>query len=453
MVDRDNSYKMRAIMHGESNSLDVDNLVGEGVAGTIVKTFQIDGGLNFGTRQARLSDCVYRDIKRNWLGPDGQSAYQVNILLGKVASGNFEAKDSGHHVCEWFINGPREGMVYSRTTRRTMSQVFERERHSIDSTPVNTRGDRVECNGRDFFYVNSGDIAFLVCQVPDVFAPSWSKKVSIEYRREFGNIPDNHQREVISELVSFFLGRQLLRIGQTTFDKRLTPIYEEAISPWGSNVVDVCSKPDVPPISYSDKELGRIEDVLNRCLPAYLKIREELRLNDVLWRYWIARSMPLGTNIPILASALEVLRNAWFRSYKTKSGGVYMAKKEYSKLISKDISEIEKKLGDRQYARRMVTRIELAYNMGNNERTEIFFEEAGIKIGREEIKALKIRNKMIHGDSVDDDDKIKEIIHLWRVYECLFHRTLLKILGYQGNYIDRGTIGLPERGIEEPSGG
>ncbi len=44
------------------------------------------------------------------------------------------------------------------------------------------------------------------------------------------------------------------------------------------------------------------------------------------------------------------------------------------------------------------------------------------------------------------------MIRATRVYQTLFHRIVLKLLGYDGTYIDYGTLGHPIRDISEPSG-
>ncbi len=44
------------------------------------------------------------------------------------------------------------------------------------------------------------------------------------------------------------------------------------------------------------------------------------------------------------------------------------------------------------------------------------------------------------------------MIRATRVYQTLFHRIVLKLLGYDGTYIDYGTLGHPSRDISEPPG-
>lgn len=57
---------------------------------------------------------------------------------------------------------------------------------------------------------------------------------------------------------------------------------------------------------------------------------------------------------------------------------------------------------------------------------------------------------MAHGDKGkdDDEDKLEEMRIDTYAYQTLFHRVFLKLLGYEGNYIDRSMIVFPEKHID-----
>ena len=82
-----------------------------------------------------------------------------------------------------------------------------------------------------------------------------------------------------------------------------------------------------------------------------------------------------------------------------------------------------------------------------------FFEELGLNIDAAEKKAIKARNKMIHSRvTASGQEQIKDLVRLSFAYRTLFHRVMLKLLGYSGKYIDYATEGLPERTVEEAVG-
>ncbi len=87
----------------------------------------------------------------------------------------------------------------------------------------------------------------------------------------------------------------------------------------------------------------------------------------------------------------------------------------------------------------------------------IFFKSLGLNFHKKSIetKALKSRNLMAHS-SIDTSMNeaeilmlLKKTVRLTRAYETLFNRVMLKILGYNGKYIDYYTFGHPALELSE----
>jgi hypothetical protein len=91
--------------------------------------------------------------------------------------------------------------------------------------------------------------------------------------------------------------------------------------------------------------------------------------------------------------------------------------------------------------------------MGANDRLRFFFDEIGLPVGEAEWQAVRERNPMAHGaSSVFDGTANEKMTKATRVYKTFFHRVVLKLLGYDGFYIDYGVLGHPSRAIDVPSG-
>lgn len=73
-------------------------------------------------------------------------------------------------------------------------------------------------------------------------------------------------------------------------------------------------------------------------------------------------------------------------------------------------------------------------------------------IGNIEKKALQARNFSAHGSFGGNYIDYQEQYMISQVYECILVRVVLKLLKYDGNYIDYGTLGYPEKNINCPSG-
>ncbi len=71
-------------------------------------------------------------------------------------------------------------------------------------------------------------------------------------------------------------------------------------------------------------------------------------------------------------------------------------------------------------------------------------------IGKVERQAIKARNTTAHGAASYSDEKIVELLGFQSAYQTLFNRVILKILGFEGKYIDTTAASFVERGIDEP---
>ena len=126
---------------------------------------------------------------------------------------------------------------------------------------------------------------------------------------------------------------------------------------------------------------------------------------------------------------------------------------EFNALLGEELGSAKSKLESRQYGDRVLNRLSSAYNMGANDRLRFFFDEIGLSVKETEWWAMGERNPMAHGSaSIFDKSAEERMIRATRIYQTLFHRIVLKLLGYDGTYKDYGTLGLPIRHISEPSG-
>lgn len=149
-----------------------------------------------------------------------------------------------------------------------------------------------------------------------------------------------------------------------------------------------------------------------------------------------------------------MLKKAWYLSRKSKSRGIYMPKKEFDELLGDELATIEEKPREVKHGERMVRRMRGTFNFGATESMEFFLEELGLPIGPTERSALRARNSMAHGSSaLLDESRYQEMINDTLSYRTLFNRILLKILGYNGDYVDYSAKGWPERPLDEPLGG
>lgn len=388
----------------------------------------------------------------------GQGRYDLEFetALG-VSSFRWQKKEAAAAwLTDWYLNGPRD-FVWTRCSSRKGEVHYERKwnRHD-DEQAKRFPGIQHEPLAFDHLHVESSLGSIMIHKVPDRFGPSWSQNIGIEYeKRADGTFPDDEIRRAIAELVSFVVGRRMMHVGSTTFDELGYPVAVMAQQPWGENVRAVCEMQALPPINVSQVRGGAsAEQVLGALLPRYLELRTRLRLGDALWRLWLGNEAPLGIDLPIYSAGLDMLAAAWFKSSGSKSKGVYMPKADFDRLLADVFKAAAERLTGVEYGDRMVRRMKGSFQTSQREGTEWFFEEIGLPLGEHERAAMKARNAPAHGgDAGASQQEIDALIRHSSAYKTLFGRTILKLLGYAGEYIDRRSIGFPVRELHEPSGG
>lgn len=347
---------------------------------------------------------------------------------------------------EWFVNGPKRN-VFARGTERRRSGGFLRKRsfHSIDVAELPT-GDRI--SNFDHLFVDTDGIRFAVCRVDKGYAPEWARPIAIEYPSP---IPEPAIRLAIEEIVSFLFGRRLMRMGSTTFDATGWSIEDEVISPWGDGIARLCRQPDLGPVPLREMT-DDAEKILATLVPRYLDARGTYGLRDALSTYWLAREAPVGADLALYSSAVEALKKAWFKSTRTKSKGVHMAREDFEKLLGDLLAAMTERLEEYSAPRAITNRLHGAYQMGANEQVRAFFDELGLAVGVREEEAMRARNLPAHG-GLTEATNLDDFRRHTHAYRSLFDRTLLKLLGYTGAYIDRTERGHPARALGEPTAG
>lgn len=448
---RNELYKLNASISGTSNISDRYKPIEDSTPGKRIVPFVVKGYSHHRTREYELDQCYIGAINKK-MPNEGMYKYEADLHVHGINIKSNNDLDIDW-LTDWYLNGSGD-ILYPRSTERKTSNKYERKRDSIDEKTGQYNGGYVEAYSRDYALVQADKIKFLVTHVPKGIGPTWSDNIGIEYRKSFGEIPKEEERKCISEIISFIIGRHLILVGSTEYNVDGFPLRQIALSPWYSNAMHICQKPDYAPIdlSFKDREWNKIERILGSIIPTYLKLREELNLTHALWRYWISKDSPIGANLPILAAGIEMIAQAWFLSKESKIKGVYMDKDKYDELLKDEIENISDKLSKVNNGEKMLNKIKNAYNLGSNDRLLLFINEIGLKIGAVEESAIKARNLMAHGYVPKDDREWDEMIQKTYVYDTLFNRVVLKILGYEGNYIDRSVVGWPERHIDSPMG-
>lgn len=354
-------------------------------------------------------------------------------------------------LTEWFLNGPHS-IIWSRLSERVFYNQYIVKGRGINEKQIS---EKWNSSSWDSSLISLKNFSFIIKQVPKELGPKWSSNIAIEYSKELGGIPSKKIRKSISIIISYIFGNELINIGNSKFNNMRYPIQQSYINTIPSDIKKICSNGSVSPIRNLDMHYPNenMEVFIGDIVEKYLNLNEVYELDKVMSIYWLSKRQPLGYGTPMLANGIETLSKKWFKSNKTKTSGVYMKKKVFEELLSDCFSNIETKLDGNQYSERILGKIKRTYNMGVNERLEVFLEEIGLNVSEGEKRAIKFRNTMVHDNPSYED--IGDLLSLSKSYEVFFNRVFLKILEYEGRYIDftlTGPNGYIEKNIDIPLG-
>lgn len=448
---RDENYKLKSMFHTASvirkNSLLSDDDLNTQIESPLTLIFsRINSDVTFTLEHSYLGNRS-TNIENYTLNPKNYNEH--HLLVGKIIIEYL----SGHtitYVKDLFLNGPKSPFAFRRNTRVKHENKYHIKRGTTEREIVIDDSSNLRA---DHSYVKLDDYDLFIYKMLETLGPKWSNNLGMEFQFKNEKYQNYDNRIIVFEFVSFLLGRQLLNIGSNYFDSDDILIRRELRHPWGNNVISLCGLPSQPPVNidaYSGP--NNLENLIPNYIESYLSKRNIFNLDKALWRYWIAKNMPLGMDIPLYQNGIEILSTSWFKSAKTKTKGVYLSKDEFLALFFDELALIKEKGASIKYGDRIYRKISNAFNMSGNERLEQFFSEICLKIGSDEYKAIQSRNTLMHSYYEHDSEKIQKILHHSNVYLSLFHRIILKLLNCTEPYCDYSISYNHFKNLDDPSG-
>ena len=311
-----------------------------------------------------------------------------------------------------------------------------------------------ECAG-NFVHIKYKDTAFDIHYINNEYGPKWSNNISISYYKEYGRIPDDKERNIIREYISFLSGKRLIYTGESHYDQNgdMVGFVMESPKTYDLDIKKICANAEVAPIRNDYQEAKTYFKTFVELLEPFENLYYKLDFQSLFSACWYAHEIAKPMDLPILAGALEHLVKKWYSEIGLNPETVLINKKDFSKRIKPIKKMMEKQFEGTEYIDRMKNSISNINKMSISEQFSNFFAEIGIAVGEKEKQALKARNFSAHGSYVSGEENYYKQFELSRIYENLIARVVLKLLGYTGKYVDRGTIGFPERNIAVPIGG
>lgn len=365
-----------------------------------------------------------------------------------------ESSETPSVIKEWILNGSQSGLYFCGNSK------FEyKVEGSVSGVygdlefPIKEELEEQEYVGK-FIHFRYKDTAFDIHFVGDKYGPLWSTNLSISYFAEYGRIPSREERKQIREYLSFFVGKRLMYIGESLFDENGNQIGFIMENPrtCGFDIEKECMSSAKAPIRNDVSVLQNYFNTIQKYIEPFSELYVKLDFDSLFSSYWYAQKVTQPMDLPILSAALENLKRKWYEEVALNPETVLMDKKDFSKRIKPIKALVETQFAGTEYVERMKRSVEGMNRMSVSEQLTHFFEGIGMVIGKKEKNALQACNSSAHGSFWGDNVDYEKQSVTSQVYGCILVRVILKLLKYDGNYIDYGTIGYPEKNINCPSG-
>jgi hypothetical protein len=440
---RDQEYKFRGKISGFIEKEDDLKYKGEDLKkGSFIRGDIIECKSKHGV-EIELRDCL---IKHPVFRPGKKGElinFQASLYLRSIKKLD-RKNESVFSITDWHICAKPE-LIFPRFTVRYENIFPYKFRYDIDDRSVIKESDDLTgySLSRDFIILQIPQIVIVIQTINKKYLPDWSSGIAVEYRGDISALPNSDLRQGIAEFIGFILGVQLLSIGSTHFNDKRLPILSICSSAWGNNVISNCSQQPFPPIKIGAQNF---EKPLSQLLNNYLAIRTKYGLNDVLWKLWIGKDQELGINLPTFSSGIESLAEKYIDEINLNKKYSKTEKKKYRNLIQVEFDSLKGKLCDYQFGKFLINKLYSPFNFGVGEKLSLFLEKIGILLDDDSVEtlALRARNKMAHGTVFDlSEEEYIRYKRLTFAYITLYNRIMLKILNYNGHYIDYYNYGHP----------
>lgn len=356
-------------------------------------------------------------------------------------------------IKEWLLNGSDRGLIFCTNSKYKfiVEGVVSGTYGELEFPQKEHLEEREHC-GR-FIHIKFKDTAFDVHFVGKTYGPTWSTNLSVSYLEEYGRIPSIEERKQIRDYLSFFIGKRLIYVGESSFDKNGNQIgfIMEYPRTLGFDIKKECSSGAMVPIRNDVGSLDNYFAAVQKYIEPFCNLYEKLDFDSFFSAYWYAKEVLQPMNLPIMSAALENLKRRWYEEVELNSETVLMNKKDFAKRIKPIKELVGTQFAGTEYIDRLKNAVANMNRMSVSEQLTHFFEGIDMVVGKEEKKALQARNFSVHGSYGSNVDYEKQFMTS-HIYECMLVRVILKLLKYEGNYIDYGILGYPDKDINCPSG-
>lgn len=270
-------------------------------------------------------------------------------------------------------------------------------------------------------------------------SPTTESQYRFTWIRYYSQTPPTGKiTEAVASLYSFLSGCEILPLGNVSFNIDFIPMRSYHLSSCRTVVDNVVFANQFPPIPISYRRIGqlkeKVENLLSHLLANYLEKSGDMHLKLAIWYINQSLHLPLDIQLQPMSTAFDILKKGWFKSKNSISQGFNITEKEFQGILGEEFKTISERLEKNPKGKKIIGRILKANTKGDSEKTFTFLEELGLEIDLVEREVLEERNRAVHGTTKPKN--YSKLAYRTMAYRTLLNRIILRILNYQGDYID-----------------
>lgn len=419
---RNENYELTAILNG---------FIDENIGGKVNNFFKSIENNKIIIKSLNGHDITFQYNVRNYIYHQVHYSVKLDILylrIGEIDEEKVELKS------RWYING--SDLILLRNPIYTIEKGSNFKRLNDVGELIINADSEFNHFVSSYFVVKPDTLnQFIVSKISNKFNPQWSKKMSIDFFREFG-FHSKEQINLIENVLSFAFGRSLIDIGESHFDKNGSLIYYKAYSPRISHTINlkyICDMGANCPLFYTFFDMRHENDlafIIGKC--------EESNVNYYNVFNYLRESfnLPPLSEIVLIAGALEFLVENWLEN-NSSGKHEHMPKEDFENLISDELNSCHEKFEEYGVKRidDLMDNIKGAYKKQGSKKLDLFFDELGITLGKIEESAIQYRHTPAHGRIMNLKMARKFSLRTLS-YRLLLNRCILKSLNFEGYYWD-----------------
>lgn len=223
VLERDDDYSLKGTLRFDDRKFMPKR---NATAGSFDKGFDVAGTSDDDSMACDLQSCHVGSVSFQGASDFvGTADLRINTVRIKFS------ENTPNHLWEWYLNGPNDHACFGTAEKQVIHFLTKEQFLSYCDSELPTT-KLVGSFSTQLIWPRLNDFKLLITIIPSL-GPKWSTNVGIEYREDWGRIPEPDERLKIEELCSFVFGKHLLSVGHTTYDKDENIIEVHAHSPWG----------------------------------------------------------------------------------------------------------------------------------------------------------------------------------------------------------------------------